>query len=163
MWGSKVRPRQNIVTEPTKHTMLKQPISSPISQGQPASEIKGICGGPVVVEAKCMSIDENQVKDLTKTLNTEQWQALIALYRILLYEDPDFLMATQHPSGTPAIRGLATEYYMPARMWRHGIHSFLEVLRHERPEFWEYMLAFIYLACQMMALLYATVAAFTDT
>jgi len=101
--------------------------------------------------------------NLTKTLNTEQWQALTALYRILLYEAPNFLMATQHPSGMHAIRGLATEYYMRARMWCHGIHSFLEVLRHQRPESQEYMLAFIYLACQMMALLYETVAAFTDT
>ncbi len=162
-YGSQASTRQNTATEPTQYAMLKQPISSPISQGQLANEIKGIYGGLVMVEAKCMSIDENQAKDLTKTLNTEQWQALIALHRTLLYEHHDFLMATQHPSATPAIRGLATKYHMLARMWRHGIHSFLEVLRHRRPESQEYMLAFIYLAYQMMALLYETVPAFTDT
>lgn len=52
---------------------------------------------------------------------------------------------------------------MPARMWKHGIHAFLEVLRHRRPHSQQYMLAFIYLAYQMMALLYETVPSFTDT
>lgn len=52
---------------------------------------------------------------------------------------------------------------MPARMWRHGIHAFLEVLRHRRPESQDYMLSFVYLAYQMMALLLETVPGFTDT
>lgn len=52
---------------------------------------------------------------------------------------------------------------MPARMWKHGIHAFLEVLRHRRPQSQDYMLAFIYLAYQMMALLFETVPSFTDT
>lgn len=52
---------------------------------------------------------------------------------------------------------------MPARMWRHGIHSFLELLRHRLPGSSEYMLSFIYLAYSMMALLYETVPAFEDT
>lgn len=71
--------------------------------------------------------------------------------------------ATQHPSATPALRGLANKYSMPARMWKHGIHAFLEVLRHRRPQSQDYMLAFIYLAYQMMALLFETVPSFTDT
>lgn len=52
---------------------------------------------------------------------------------------------------------------MPARMWRHGIHAFLEVLRHRLPESLEHMLAFIYIAYSMMALLFETVPAFEDT
>jgi hypothetical protein len=48
-------------------------------------------------------------------------------------------------------------------MWKHGIHAFLEVLRHRRPNSQEYMLAFIYLAYQMMSLLLETVPGFTDT
>lgn len=48
-------------------------------------------------------------------------------------------------------------------MWKHGIHAFLEVLRHRRPQAQQYMLSFIYLAYQMMALLYETVPSFTDT
>lgn len=52
---------------------------------------------------------------------------------------------------------------MPARMWRHGIHSFLELLRHRLPASLEHMLTFLYLAYSMMALLYETVPAFEDT
>jgi hypothetical protein len=52
---------------------------------------------------------------------------------------------------------------MPARMWKHGIHSLLELLRRDLPGSIDYMLAFIYLAYQMMALLYETVPGFEDT
>jgi hypothetical protein len=52
---------------------------------------------------------------------------------------------------------------MPARMWKHGVHSFLELLRRRLTDSIDYMLAFIYLAYQMMALLYETVPAFEDT
>ena len=116
-----------------------------------------------MVEAKCINIDSQKASHPEERLSTEQWQALVALHRTLLYEHHDFLMATQHPSANPALLGLATKYSMPARMWKHGIHAFLEVLRHRRPESQEYMLAFIYLAYQMMSLLLETVPNFTDT
>ena len=45
-------------------------------------------------------------------------------------------------------------------MWRHGIHSFLELLRHRQPANLEHMLTFIYLAYSMMALLYETAPTF---
>ncbi|KAI7460068.1 hypothetical protein KC357_g9059 [Hortaea werneckii] len=48
-------------------------------------------------------------------------------------------------------------------MWKHAILSFLEVLRHRRPDSHEYMLAFVYLTYQMMALLLETVPSFKDT
>ena len=143
--------------------MIKQPESTPISPEQLATEVKGIYAGLVMVEAKCINIDAAQAADPKSQLTKDQWQALIALHRTLLYEHHDFLMATQHPTATPALRGLALKYSMPARMWKHGIHAFLEVLRHRRPESQDYMLAFIYLAYQMMALLFETVPSFTDT
>ena len=52
---------------------------------------------------------------------------------------------------------------MPARMWRYGIHSFLELLRHRLPGSLEHMITFTYLAYSMMALFYETVPAFEDT
>ena len=140
-----------------------QPEFSPISQEQLAAEVKGIYAGLVMVEAKCMNIDAQKASQPNDELSAEQWQALVALHRTLLYEHHDFLMATQHPSANPALLGLATKYSMPARMWKHGIHAFLEVLRHRRPHSQEYMLAFIYLAYQMMSLLLETVPGFTDT
>jgi hypothetical protein len=89
-------------------------------------------------------------------------KALIALHRTLLHEHHDFFLASQHPSTGPALRRLASKYAMPARMWRHGIHSFLELLRHRLPASLEYMVTFIYLAYSMMALLYQTVPNFKD-
>ncbi len=96
-------------------------------------------------------------------LNNEQWQALIALHRTLLHEHHDFFLASQHPSASAPLRKLASKYAMPARMWRHGIHSFLELLRHRLPASLEHMLTFIYLAYAMMALLFETVPTFEDT
>ena len=52
---------------------------------------------------------------------------------------------------------------MPARMWRHGIHAFLEILRHRLSELLEPMLAFIYIAYSMMPLLFEVVSSFEET
>jgi hypothetical protein len=120
-----------------------------------------------MVEKKYVEIDnqqaQNQAEGRTIKLSHEQWQALIALHRTLLHEHHDFFLASQHPSASPALRKLAAKYAMPARMWRHGIHSFLELLRHRLPDSLDHMLAFIYLAYSMMALLKESVPAFEDT
>lgn len=97
------------------------------------------------------------------SLNVEQFQALIALHRTLLHEHHDFFLASQHPSASPALKGLARKHAMPARMWRHGVHSFLEVLRKRHPESQEHMDAFIILAYCIQSLLDETVPAFEET
>ncbi|KDN63205.1 hypothetical protein CSUB01_09938 [Colletotrichum sublineola] len=141
------------------------PETRPISQEQLVAEVKGIYAGLAMVESKCIEVDNAQssTKDTSPSLNPDQWQALIALHRTLLYEHHDFFLASQHPSASPALRRLASKYAMPARMWRYGIHSFLELLRHRLPASLEYMLTFIYLAYSMMALLYETVPTFEDS
>ena len=96
-------------------------------------------------------------------LTLEQWHALIALHKTLLHEHHDFFLASQHPSANPSLSKLASKYSMPARMWRHGIHAFLEVLRNRLPDSLDHMIAFIYIAYSMMALLYETVPSFQDT
>ncbi|MCJ1465957.1 hypothetical protein MMC07_004576 [Pseudocyphellaria aurata] len=150
--------------------ILLRPETRPISPQQLIEEVKGIYAGLVVVEAKCVDIDEKQSlaaqeRDSSRQteLSNEQWQALIALHKTLLHEHHDFFLASQHPSASPALRGLAAKYTMPARMWRHGTHAFLEVLRHRLPESLDHMLAFIYIAYSMVALLYDTVSTFEDT
>lgn len=142
-----------------------QPGFSPISQEQLATEVEGIYAGLIMVEAKCINAHAamGQSQNTEQSLSTEQWQALVALHRTLLYEHHDFLMATQHPSANSALTGLAQKYNMPARMWKHGIHGFLEILGHRRPDSQEYLLAFIYIAYQMISLLLETVPEFTDT
>ena len=72
--------------------LILQPDSSPISQDQLFAEVKGIYAGLVMVEAKCINIDAAQAADPNSQLGAEQWQALIALHRTLLYEHHDFLM-----------------------------------------------------------------------
>ena len=147
-----------------------------VSSGHPdwlfflaVSNLSLVYAGLVMVEAKCIEVDNKQATlasadpGVQPKLNNEQWQALIALHRTLLHEHHDFFLASQHPSASPALRRLASKYAMPARMWRHGIHSFLELLRHRLPASLDHMLAFIYLAYSMMALLYETVPAFEDT
>lgn len=170
-----VPPRHGTISDiqridPRYPGLLLQPESRPISQEQLASEVKSIYAGLTMVETKCIHVDRAQASaaqeadtDPNSKLANDHWQALIALHRTLLHEHHDFFLASQHPSASPALRRLASKYSMPARMWKHGIHSFLELLRRRLPESLDYMLAFIYLAYQMMALLYETVPAFEDT
>lgn len=145
--------------------MIMQPETCPISQEQLVAEVKGIYAGLVMVESKCIEVDSSQSaqNDSSPKLNNEQWQALIALHRTLLHEHHDFFLASQHPSASPALRRLASKYAMSARMWRHAIHSFLELLHHRFPASLEHMLTFIYLANSMMALPYETAPNFKNT
>lgn len=145
--------------------MIREPLTRPISQEQIVQEVKTIYSGLVMVENKCIEVNKLQTESSEEKsdLTQEQWQALITLHRTLLHEHHDFFLASQHPSANSALRRLASKYAMPARMWRHGIHSFLELLRHNLPNSRDYMLTFIYLAYSIMALLYETVPAFDET
>ena len=127
------------------------------------AEVKGIYAGLVMVEKKCAEVDANLSQNPDQKLSADQWLALIALHRTLMSEHHDFFLASQHPLASPALQRLASRYAMPARMWRHGTHSFLELLRHRLPDSFEHMLAFMYLAYSMMALLSETVPVFHDT
>ncbi|KAH6957729.1 hypothetical protein BKA56DRAFT_502169 [Ilyonectria sp. MPI-CAGE-AT-0026] len=143
---------------------MLQPETKPITQEQLVAEVKGIYAGLVIVEIKCIEVDNAQSSNSeANKLNHEQWQALIALHRTLLHEHHDFFLASRHPSASVPLCRLASKYAMPARMWRHGIHSFLELLRHQLPASLEHMLTFLYLSYSMMALLHETVPAFEDT
>ncbi|KAK5108231.1 hypothetical protein LTR62_008687 [Meristemomyces frigidus] len=146
-------------------SILHKQHFSPNTEEKMAAEIKGIYAGLVMVEAKFIETDAARTSspDPVKKMDAGQWQALIALRRTLLCDHHDFLMATQHPSATPSLSHITMKFSMPARMWKHGIHAFLEVLRHQRPASQEYMLAFIYLAYQMSSLLYDVAPLFTNT
>ncbi|KFZ01478.1 hypothetical protein V500_00744 [Pseudogymnoascus sp. VKM F-4518 (FW-2643)] len=154
----------------TARVYKKRRETGVISQKQLIAEVKGRYVGLVMVEGKCIQVDLKQAQLAKEApagtqpkLNNEQYQALIALHRTLLHEHYDFFLASQHPSATDAVRRLPLKYVMPARLWRHAIHSFLELLRNGLPASLEYMLEFIYLAYSMMTLLLETVPAFEDT
>jgi hypothetical protein len=154
------------ITSHESQNVIRQPDTRPISPEQLVAEVKDIYAGLVMVEAKCIEVDNKQAtlaaSGAPLTFNGEQWQALVALHRTLLHEHYDFFLASQHHSASAALRRLASKYAMPARMWRHGIHSFLELLRHSLPASLDHMVAFIHLAYSMITLLYETVPAFED-
>lgn len=116
------------------YSLMCQPEIRPISQDQLVAEVKGIYAGLVMVEKKCIEVDNAQPD--TNPDNQPQFQAT-ALHRTHLHEHHDFFLTSQHPSPSVSLRRLAAEYAMPARMWRHGIHSFHELLldrqRHYPP------------------------------
>ncbi|KAH6980507.1 hypothetical protein EDB80DRAFT_825953 [Ilyonectria destructans] len=144
--------------------MIHQPETRPISQDQLVAEVLGLYASLVMAETKCIEADNAQrLNTDANKLNDKEWQALIELHRTLLHEHYDFFLASQHPSASEALSGLASKYAMAARMWRHGIHDFLELLRHRLPASIEHMLTFLYIAYSMMALLSETVPAFKDT
>src|SRR5271154_5534201 len=131
------------------------------------SRFAGIYAGLVMVEKKCVEIDGQQASSTNK-LSHEQYQALIALHRTLLHEHHDFFLASQHPLASPSLRKLAISYAMPARMWRHGIQRFLELLRHRLnnhvrdDHVHEHMLAFLYLSYAMVTMLKESVSSFEN-
>jgi len=141
---------------------LPQLKTHPLTEEQLVNEVRGIYAGLVMVEKKCIEIDKQQAESKNK-LSDHQWQALISLHRTLLHEHHDFFLASQHPSASPVLKKLSEKYAMPARMWRYGIHSFLELLRHRLPDSLEHTLTFLYLAYSMMTLLLESVPAFEDT
>ena len=146
--------------------LILQPDSRPISQEQLAAEVKSIYHGLTMIESKCIHLDKSQSQaDAQEKIPVpaDHWRVMIGLHRTLLHEHHDFFLASQHPSASPALQRLAGKYNMPARMWKHGIHSFLELLRHHLPASLEFMVSFIYMAYQMMSLLYETVPTVQET
>ncbi|PVH67673.1 hypothetical protein DL98DRAFT_523196 [Cadophora sp. DSE1049] len=145
----------------SNHDLIMQPETRPISQEQLIAEVKGIYEGLMIAEAKCIEVDNQQATSPSR-LSNQQWQTILALHRMLMYEHHDFLLASQHPSASSALKRLATKHGIPARLWCHAIHSLLELLRHRLPTYLEHMLGFLYLAYSMTALLYETVPIFSD-
>lgn len=112
-----------------------------------------------------LSINRKQTK-LTVQLDhagARPEHTVIALHETLLHEHHDFLLASQHPSASPALRKMASKYATPAIIWSNRIHGFLERLRRRLPGSRDHMLAFTHVAYYMAALLCETVPVFENT
>ncbi|CAG8887465.1 unnamed protein product [Penicillium egyptiacum] len=142
--------------------MIKQPKTHTVTEEQLINEAREIYAGLVMVEKKCIKSDK-QLAQSKVELSPRQWQALVSLHRTLLDAHVDLFLASQHPSATPILRGLADKHKMPARMWRHGMHSFLELLRQRTPGSMEFMFDFIYLSSSIITLLLESVLDFRET
>ena len=144
---------------PRTEQMIRTLGTSTISEDTLLVECNRIYLNLENAERQCMAVDQALIADPTRQ---EKWDALTALHRTLLYEHHDFLLASQHPCSTPAVRALAAERQIPFRLWKHGILAYLEILRPRLPATFEFMESFIYMAYQMMGLLYETVPAYQD-
>ncbi|KAK2732849.1 hypothetical protein FQN57_002461 [Myotisia sp. PD_48] len=133
-----------------------------ITEAQLITEVQSIYAGLVMVEKKCIEIDGEQLGS-SNILTNKQWEALINLHRTFLYENYDFFLVSQHPSSTDRLRKLASKYAMPARMWKHGIYSFLELLHQRLPQSLDHMLYYIYTSYSIMTLLLESVPTFANT
>lgn len=78
--------------------ILLQPETRPISHDQLVIEVKGIYADLVMLEAKCIDVDEKQFMEVQEKipshrmkLSDEKWQALTILHKTLLHEHHDFL------------------------------------------------------------------------
>lgn len=146
----------------THYDMVKQLKTNPITHEQLVPEVRGIYRGLAMVEEKCIKLDKVQ-SESKEDLTPVQWQALISIHSTLLHEHHDFFLSSQHPVAKSELTELAEKYSMPARMWRYGIHSLLELLRHKLPGSLEYMLHFIYIAYSMVTLLLENIPNFRET
>ena len=122
------------------------------------NEVHGIYANLFVLESKCIECDKLQPQSPNKS--DKQWQALVSLHQALIHKHHDFFLASQHPSASPVLKSLAEKHAMPVRMWSHGIHSFLELLRHQKRDSLEYIFRFFDFAYSMMTLFLEEVPAF---
>ena len=129
-------------------------IGKLISHDQLVLEVKNMSAGLVMAEPQCVAFDERQTaskqeQNFSKKSELKNDYIMAVLYcatQTITLRAPRFLRASQPPSANQALSRLATKYSMPATMWRHRIHAFLEVLRHRLPNSREHVLAFIFIA-----------------
>ncbi|PWY91406.1 hypothetical protein BO94DRAFT_462368 [Aspergillus sclerotioniger CBS 115572] len=131
------------------------------------SDVRDIYAAILVAEDKCEKWaeenEENENSEERTPMDSERFQQLTGTHALLLREYHDFFLCSQHPMATPALKRLAEKYAMPARLWRIGVHSALETLRHWLPGSLEHILSFIYYAYSMITLMLESVSAFEDT
>ncbi|RMJ23758.1 hypothetical protein PHISP_05381 [Aspergillus sp. HF37] len=147
----------------TQHPgLLRSPETYSITEAQLNNEVRKIYAGLEMVESKAIEFYQQYVES-REDLSAPQWRALIALHRTLLQEHHDFYLASLHPSASAPVKQLAEKYSMPTRMWRYGIHLFLDMLYRRLPDTLEHMTTFIYIAYSMLTLLLETVPKFEQT
>ncbi|KAJ5904750.1 DNA/RNA-binding domain E.t1.c1-type [Penicillium subrubescens] len=128
-------------------TLFKQPETKPVLGDGLILEVNRIFASLTKIEAKCIELVN---KYIGSDPSNKQWQEMISLHRTLVYKHVDLYLASQHPSADNELKELPKSNDLPARLWFHGIHSLLELLRKQLPGSQEYMLAFFYLVYTMM-------------
>ncbi|KAI9040660.1 uncharacterized protein KD926_007876 [Aspergillus affinis] len=142
--------------------LLEIQDAEPVTEYQLSSEVRIIFSGIAKVEKRCSEYIQDGQK--MAVISPDKWHAMLTAHQILLQEHHDFYMASQHPSSIPSLgRRISEKYAMSIRIWRYGIHAFLELLRSRLPDSLEPMLTFIYYAYSMMTLFLETVPSYEET
>ncbi|KAF2812330.1 uncharacterized protein BDZ99DRAFT_558225, partial [Mytilinidion resinicola] len=117
------------------------------------------------LETKCLQIVAfvRSLQDRGRPITENKLLAVIARHRQLVHAYIDVLTASQHPVANSGLRRLPTESHVPARLWKIGTHSCIELLRSSLPQSKECMLAFIYSAYRTFGFLREIFPAFGAT
>ena len=142
--------------------MFHQPKTNPITKEHLTNALLEMHGSLVMVEKGCLGLNK-QYMETGEKLSHPTWQALSSLHRTLLHGHRDFILTSQHFSTSSRRKRLVEGYAIPTRLWRYGIHLFLELLRHRLPESLDYMVDFIYHAYSIITLLLRRDSMFAET
>lgn len=157
--------------EPLAHepVLLLNAETRPISHEQLVMEVRGIYAGLVMVESKCIDIDERQSaaaqqKDVSKKvhLKNDEWQTLLALHQKLLHEHDELILAGQQSSATLKLRKLLAADIMSSSNWKNRNSPFFKWLRSQASRSSDKLLAFLHKFYSVMDLLCEKNAQFQD-
>jgi len=147
-------------SEPASVTkMISQPETRPVTLEQLVAEVNASDAGLCMLEAQCIEYCGIQETEL---LGQEQYQALVTLHKSLLGEYSDLFLSSWHPSADEDLHRFAPKD-RAVRMWKHGIHGFLELLCRGLPEAADHMRTFINHAYSIVTLLCREVPALENT
>jgi hypothetical protein len=140
--------------------VLKQLETEAITADQLITEKDTIYASLIKIEGKCIAVCEKYIEC---DPSNREWQEMLSLHQTLIYQHLDLFLVTQHPSADTELKGFPKEYKMTARLWIHGIHSILELLRKRLPGSQNYMRSFFCLVYTTMTILLESVNGFGET
>lgn len=135
--------------------------TSLITREHLANSLLEMHGSLVMLERECLELNK-QYMETGENLSHPTWQTLSSLHRTLIHGYPDFILTSQHFLTSSKQQRLVEGYEIPARLWRYGIHPFLELLRHRLAESLDYMVDFIYHAYSIITLLLCRESMFAE-
>ncbi|KAH7002580.1 hypothetical protein EDB80DRAFT_867582 [Ilyonectria destructans] len=128
-----------------------------IHSEQPFAEVDRLYDELVKIETDCIQAERAQ------QLTDDQWRARIELHRNLLRKHHELLLTSQHPSADRDLRRMASDCGLPGRMWRHGVHSLLDLMHHHLPPSSEHRLSFLDIASNTIERLHEAAPRFDNT
>ena len=158
-------PCDNVEANKENRALVRQMATAQISEELRA---KGIYAGLLVVEDRCIELDDEYLRTVQnsaepRNIQGYQWQVTIAIHRQFISDCHDFLLVPEPHSVTDALDTTTVKESMPKRMWFNGIGNLLNVMRNDLPQSLEYMLAFIHESYNILTHILETVSLFEDT